>query len=560
VLAGLVLLYLLLAALSFMPQPHTGGDNAAYISLGRSLLEQQTYQDLYDPAEPPHTRYPPVFPLLLAAGMAVGLKPWVGLKLVGIVLGGCAIAATFLWLRRRGRPGLALGVALLLAISPGVLTEVHWILSDVPFWCFTALALWAFERLRSGDWRRFGLAALFAVLAYFTRSAGLPLMVAAAGWLAWRRHWRQLAALALVLGPLVFLWWLRARSAGGGVYVSYFMLVDPYDPSLGRADLAGLLARVPENLVRYATMHLPVLFRGTPTLPAQAAGIALLMLALFGWACRLRRARVAELFLPLYAGVVLIWPVVWSSERFVLPIFGLLLAYAGDGVMRAFGGGRTAVPSGGKVAAEAGGGAVIRARGSTWRGRSAAVVAAAALVLLAVPGLLANVRAGTACTGAWQRGEGYPCLGAPWLDYFGMAEWVGQALPQDAVVLSRKPTLFYVIGGRQGRYYPLANTTEALLASADSAGARWVVLDDLGGLAQRYLAPAILQRPQAFCIAQATPSGGAVLFGILPGAASMPDAPPGTKPSFAGCAWPLGEIPALAPPEPVDSAATAEAP
>jgi hypothetical protein len=37
---GFVVLHLVLQYLTFLPQPHSGGDNAAYITLGRSLLER----------------------------------------------------------------------------------------------------------------------------------------------------------------------------------------------------------------------------------------------------------------------------------------------------------------------------------------------------------------------------------------------------------------------------------------------------------------------------------------------------------------------------------------
>ncbi|NJD11074.1 MAG: hypothetical protein FIB01_11795 [Gemmatimonadetes bacterium] len=539
--AALIGLYLVLAALSFEPQPHTGGDNAGYVTLARSLLERHSYQDLYDPAEPPHTKYPPVFPLVLAAGLMLGLKPWVGLKLIGLVMGAGAIAGTFLWLRRRGRPGLALGVALLLAVSPDVLRQVHWVLSDVPFWCFTAGALWAFERLRPDDWRRFALALAFTVLAYFTRSAGLPLVIAAAAWLAWRRHGRQLAALALVIGPLAFLWWWRAHAAGGVQYAGEFWMVDPYRPDLGRMDVAGLIGRLGNNLAKYATIHLPILLRGTTTLPAIAASLAVLGLGGYGWARRCyRRARVAELFLPLYLGLILLWPAVWSGERFLMPVLGLLLAYAGDGVVRIFGS---------ALHGRAGTGTARRTlRMPAPRGAVAGAVAAAALLVLAMPGLAANFSNSRACLSS-PRGQRYPCVGPEWNEYFELAGWARAALPKDAVVLSRNPRHFYVASGLQGRNYPMASTTQALLASADSAGARWVVFDALGGLAQRYLAPALLQRPQAFCIAQAAPSGATILFGILPDAARIPDAPRSggaEGPQSPTRAQPLGEVPAVA--------------
>ena len=510
VLLGLLALYALISFLTFEPQPHSGGDNAGYITLARSLLERGAYLDLYDPAEPPHTKYPPVFPGLLALGMLLGLQPWVGLKLIGVALGGGAIAGTYLWIRRRGRPALALGTAVVLALAPGILRETHWVLSDVPFWCLTALALWAFERLRPDDWRRFALAATLAVLAYFTRSAGLPLVLAAALWLGWRRHWRQLLAFALVLLPLAFLWWLRARHVTGVQYVGEFWLVDPYQPQLGRVDVPGLLARLGDNLQKYLTIHLPILLTGAPGGGAVLASVGVVGFGIYGWIRRLRRARVAELFLPLYLGLILLWPAVWSGERFLLPVLGLMLFYAGDGL--------------------------VRAVGRTPRTRLLTGAAAAALlVLLAAPGLATATRFGLACNGAYRQGQRYACVDPATQQFYALAEWAGQALPADAKVLSRKPRLFYVMSGLQGRNYPMASTTEALLAAADSAGARWVVLDQLGGLAQRYLAPALLQRPRAFCVVQAT-DGGVVLFGIRPDAATVPDGgAPGDPGAFEPC-------------------------
>jgi dolichyl-phosphate-mannose--protein O-mannosyl transferase len=104
--------------------------------------------------------------------IAVGLQPWVQLKLVVLALSATAVAFSFLWIRARRRAVLALATGLIIAVAPGVLQEGRWILSDVPFWAFTMIALWAFERLRPDDWKRFAVAAVAVLLAYFTRSAG----------------------------------------------------------------------------------------------------------------------------------------------------------------------------------------------------------------------------------------------------------------------------------------------------------------------------------------------------------------------------------------------------
>jgi hypothetical protein len=514
--AALALLHLSLALLTFEPQPHTGGDNAAYITLGRSLLEHGTYTELWDPAEPPHTKYPPAFPVVLAMALAVGLQPWVQLKFVVLGFSAAATAFSFLWIRARRRAGLALAVGLLMAIAPGVLREGRWILSDVPFWAFTMFALWAVERLRRRDFRWLILAALATLAAYMTRSAGLPLVVAAVAWLAWHRRWPQLGVLLAIAGPPAVLWWLRTRAFTAGGYISEFWLINPYQPSLGTIGAADLLARIGVNAQKYVTIHMPTLLAGGPGPFTITVAAVITGLALAGWALRVRRAHVADLFLPLYVGLILIWPEVWSGERFLLPALPLLLYYAGEALLRVV---RWATPR------------HVFVVGAT---------AAAVVGVLAVPGLLAGVAFGRECTGRYLAGERYPCLGGPaWVDFFELGERAGEMVPDGAVVLNRKPRQFYVLSGLRSRNYPMSDDPAAFFAAADSAGARYVVFDRLDAVSEYYLRPVLVLRPGAFCLMTVSPASGTALFGIAgpdrPAARTTPAAEQGGAVSFELC-------------------------
>ena len=509
--AVLVAVHLLLSLLTFQPQPHTGGDNAAYIALGQSLLDRGEYVSLYDPATPPHTQYPPVFPAVLAVAMAAGVQPWVGLKVLISLFSALAVGFGYLWIRRRRRPMLALGIGLILAASPGVLELGHWVLSDVPFWAFTAVSLWAFERLRPELRGRFAVAVLATVLAYFTRSAGLPLVLAAFGWLALRRRWKQLGVLAAVVLPLAVLWWLRARGQGGVDYVSQFWFVDPYQPELGRIGAAGLLDRVLENGSKYIRIHFPILLAGaTGPLPL-LAGITGLGLAAFGWAKRVRRPTLAEIFLPLYLGLLWSGPAVWSGERFLLPALPLLLYYAGDGLVRI---GRLWKPS-----------ATLALGAAT----------AAVLLALGLPATVSSMQLSGRCMLDYRVGNRYPCLPPVWREFFDMGEWARASLPQDAVVLSRKPRLFYAISGLRGRVYPFSDSSRTWCGRRNEVRARCIVIDGLGSLSQMYLLPAVLGRPDAFCVMRAMPGGTAMRLGIRPGAAGLPDRPRDPNAAVAAC-------------------------
>lgn len=513
--AALVALHVALALLTFEPQPHTGGDNAAYITLGRSLLDGR-YAELWEPGAPPHIKYPPVFPGVLAIALALGLQPWVQLKLVVLAFSATAVAFSFLWTRARGHTGLALGVGLLLAVAPGILREGRWILSDVPFWAFTMVALWAFERLKPDDHARFAIAAGATLLAYFTRSAGIPLVVAALVWLAWRRHWRQLAVLAIAIGVPAVLWTVRSRLVGGGAYVSEFWLINPYQPALGTIGPADLLARIVENVGRYVSIHLPILLSGRQPTGFLLLSVTMVLVGVYGWAARLREARAAELFLPLYLGLIFIWPAVWSGERFLLPALPALLVFAGTGLGRLV---RRLAPRHDFVAGAA---------------------AVSLIALLTLPAHSHGARIGSECRSRYVAGEPYACLPGPhWFDFFRLAEVSAQALPDDAVVLSRKPRLYYVLSGRAGRTYPfVTDDGAAFFAAAEDLGARYVVFDRLDAVSDRYLRPVLLRRPDAFCLLRVEQLSGTVLFGIRDEAARR--APParevqGEEVTFTTC-------------------------
>ena len=543
--AALAGLHLALALLAFNPSPHIGGDNAIYVSLARSLLERGDYVELWDPALKPHTQYPPVYPAILAAAFALGVRPWIGVKLIVLVFSVAAVALSYLWMRRRTTPGVALAGGLFLAVAPGVLEHSHLELSDVPFWAFTMLALWGFAHLEGGspgepgaaeappgtrgggagtdpaapagdaDGRRARLwaavAVLGTVLAYFTRSAGLPLVVAAVAWLALARRWRSLAAMAAAVGVPAFFWWLRGRANGAAGYTSFLWYVDPYNPAAGRVGAAGFAARILDNLDRYFTEHVPVvLFENTWT-PLVFLAVTFLLWALLGWARRLRRPGVPELFFPLYAGLVLVWPAVWSGERFLLPLLPLAVLYAAEATR--------------DIAAE------LR------RPRLLGGVAAAALFVPALWGASGRAVRGAECRTAYRYETHFPCMYEVWSDLFTLYEQMRGALPAGSVVISRKPTLQYVISGYRGRVYPLSADPDTFFQAMRRAGARWVVVDQSHDIAPVYLHPVLARHNADFCLVRGFFLPQAVLLYHTPGG---PPPPPGTAGTTSFRVCPFG--------------------
>jgi hypothetical protein len=485
----------------FNPAAHNGGDTAGYVTLAHSLLDRGTYQDLWMPGQPPHTKYPPVFPAMLAIAIALGARTWAALKVIPALFTTLTVLLVFVWTReRRGEP-FAAAVALLTAASNAVLWSSHWELSEPPFMALTFLSLWAYERVHAASTRAdaaldapptdptpftqrpvfwLAVATVAAGLAYFTRSAGLPLLAAAGIWLLLNRHFRSAVALAVGVGVPALLW--SMRGAGAAQYVSEFWMVDPYQPDLGRIGVGGLIARAVDNAGLYVLEYVPTGFTGVRGSLAAVIGIALFALGGWGW---LRRAwprpGVAELFAPMYLGLILLWPAVWSGDRFALPLMPLLLFYAGEVILHL-----TRNVS-----------VVVRR-----------VAVGLAIALLGLPALVSwknEMTLASGCTSLVRTDGAFSCWGPRTYEFVEAAVWSGSHLPEGSVVLTRKPRIWYVQSGMPSETFPFTKDVDRFLAFADSVGARYVVMDYLDAAASVYVVEAILTRGGAFCALPRSP-------------------------------------------------------
>ncbi len=513
---AVVLVQAAVLALIAIPAPHTGGDHTAYLALGHALAEGMGYIELWDPEWPVHTKYPPGFPMVLALLMLLGATTWSAFKLSSAVAVSAATLLAFAWAARRVGPLAAGALAVLLVLAGGWQDASRWILSEPWFLVWTFLALWAGERgleepeTTSGPSRAdavwLAVGGLSALMAFGVRSAGIPLVLAFGLALLWAGRRRAAAvfggATALVVGG----WMLHTARGGEGAYQDEFWLVDPYDPELGTVTAFGLLGRIWDNLVLYVGRVLPG--EWWPAAPAwllAVGGLVAAGLALWGWLSAVRsRPGPAELFLPLYAGMILLWPQVWSGDRFFLPLLPLVLLYAGTVAVG--------------VARE------VERRLQWDGGLLPGLVLAAGVVALAGPAIPATLQkaeiAGTCRTQVEITGDAFSCHGAGFAEFRAAASWMAVGLPDDAVLLSRKPRIAYALGAPPGRTFPFVRDPDEFLARADEVGARYLLVDRVDAVAGRYLPGVLEGRPRAFCYVGGWGGGpgepGTDLVGILP--------------------------------------------
>ena len=480
VMAGLVGVHIVLGVLLFDPKPFVGGDNAGYMILAESIETGQGYTDLYLPDTPRHTKYPPFYPAVLAVTGKFG-GGLIAFKIISLMSTAASVIVLFLLGRKRlGREG-GLAVAAAFAFNPVLLYYSHWVLSEAPFVLLTLAGLWAAQRMEE-SWRWLAAATVAALLAYLTRSAGLPLIAALLLALGWQRLWRQLAAVASASVAVVGGWWLwgaLAASRSAEQYSSNFLLIDPYNPGLGYLGPGDLVARTVNNIRVYAIDVLPESLAGVAPGSgvnplAVLAALLLIALALVAWVRGIRKFRVLELFVALYAGLIFVWPQVWTDRRFLLPLLPVLYVLAAAGIIWCFD--------------------FLRTKRRVW----ALPVLGMLLVLLTLPDHVRSVGFNQTCMRFYRQGDSLSCYPPPWRAFVQTAEWVRENTAEESIVVSRKPRLFYYFGGRRGDVYPFTTSDQEMLGFLDKIQADYVIVAGLSATTFRYLIPVIRSVPERF--------------------------------------------------------------
>ena len=338
---GLPLVFVVLSATTAFVATACGSfhDDAIYVSTAKSLAEGTGYNLINLPGSPPQTKYPILYPLLLALIWKVfpsfPQNLWVmqGLTLLSAA---ASLGLTYLYLVRFGYASRALSFAAvaLAATTPFVQFVSTRVLSEMPFALLLVLALWRLEHALLGrdDTRtRQFVTGLIIALPFLCRSIGVVLPGVALGLLVIRRRPAAATAAGLLLatGPWIY-WSLTAlghwqQDTIVGYYTDYLgsWSILATDPArlLGWNLLFMLIATLATCLIGFTTVAGWVL--GWKLGPFLLLGGAATWIALLRFAVTLR---LLPLFLAAYGTLVVAWP--WPPTRFLVPVLPLVLIYA----------------------------------------------------------------------------------------------------------------------------------------------------------------------------------------------------------------------------------------
>jgi hypothetical protein len=471
-----VISQLLILTVEFSPDLSTNGDDAHYYLLGKSLLSGNGYRDLFDPNNAVHTQYPPLFPALLGIADAFTNTPLLPKIAVGLLSAG--ILLLLFYCVRRQFPALIIPLLLVTAFSSSIASHATLLMSEIPYLFTTLAALLLYERSKNkpewGVW--FFAATIVSLCPAFIRSAGLAF---SAAWvLCALLDKRYKFAGAHVMLFIVISLLVRVATDWDSPYLDQLFRRNQYDPELGFVTAGEMAVRIGQNIRIYLFSIIPQALSGLPLKQNSSLllSLAVMVPAVIGWIRNLMLpTRFISIYLLFYAIIICMWQIQWSGIRFIIPVlpFIALLLFLGlDAIlefMLGFSAGKTARPA--KPAIIPG---LIMA-------------AAIALALFNVKDHLNLIKAGATLTDDWK-------------NFYSCADWIRLNAPADAIVVNRKPELFYLRAQRKGFVYPYSHDVEKVVAELKRGHARYCVLDNFSwtNTSPRYLFPAIMSHPELF--------------------------------------------------------------
>jgi hypothetical protein len=432
---------------------------------------------MYSPQNRIHTDYPPLFPAFLGTVGAFTATPLIPKIAVGLLSAG-VLLLLFCYLRRSA-PKFTLPVVLITAISSPFASHATLLMSEIPYCFATLAALILLDRYRrrggGGTGLAFWAAALVAVMPAFIRTVGIAFMAA---WLVENvldKKYRQTGAhLLLFVGAMVL---LRFATEWHSSYMDSLFRKNAYDPELGFLKPAEMIVRMGQNSYQYLFAVLPHLILGVGLTSGVSIAVSLIvvLLAGIGWVRNfVAPTRFLSFYLMFYGGILSMWQPQWTSERMLIPVIPFIALFFLQGleaILRLLFSKKNAPGTGERLTT-----------GILW----------AATLLIVLPNFSDHVR----------QLEASEELSSDWKNFYSCADWIRLNTPRDAIVVSRKPELFYLRSLRKGFIYPYSHEGEMVIAALKEGNARYCVLDNFfwTGTTARYLYPAVTSHAEMFHI------------------------------------------------------------
>jgi hypothetical protein len=241
-------------------------------------------------------------------------------------------------------------------------------------------------------------------------------------------------AIFLVIFLAIFLPW-QIRNAHISREVSYVVQLlarDPYQIELGRANFFDIVTRVWKNFAFYSLIAIPKMLASIilSKLLTGILGVVFAVLILIGFLNKVKRSSIVEIYVVLSLVVILLWPRIWSSERFILAVIPFLAFYVFGGLVW--------------LARKIRFGHLIK-------------IVVGILVITNFVAIILYSRGTIRNNIEYVKGDKYAGYTDDWRNYFEVIAWVRENIPNDKIIMARKPEFVYLLSRRKSLTYPITS-------------------------------------------------------------------------------------------------------
>jgi len=484
-----IVVYLLLMAVAFVPtynhifdkKAALLGDNAAYYIFGKAIANGDGYVNANIISMPQASQFPPGYPAFMASVMKVFNDKVTTLKTANGFLLFLSMVILFFFFRN-----ISKNIHLSFILSAALMFNMHLLqyssmmMSEIPFLFISSLSLWLltlvkFEKKPWTDpW--FILMILAAAGSYYVRGQGLAVFAGIFLFLLIDKKWIHLALTTIGYFLLLLPWQIRSAGLSESAYSKALKLKNYYNPDEGLMQMSDWIHRFFVNLERYMTHEIPSAMFGYQAdyqaTGTWAAGIFIAIIVVFGF-IKLKKYRwaVGGYILATF-GILFLWPEIWNGIRFVLALVPLLifLFYYGiySGIVYL----------------------VIKAKSKNMK-----------FVYNTLPFffiIAAFFYVGKLDVLHKQAKKQQDPL---FRNYFALAQWTKKNLPDTAVIICRKPNLFYLKSQHFVNGFSKLSDMDKFMESLDTKKTTHIVVYS-DGITQRYFIPVYQRYPEKFPVIQ----------------------------------------------------------
>jgi hypothetical protein len=312
-------------------------DDGVYLVTAKSLAEHGTYSIESLPTPILQTKYPILYPLILA--LLLKINPNIPANLWLLKLSSLIFAIAWFYLiyrfisQRYSRVLAYIALAFIMA-SPWILYMSASLLPDLLFsaLCLGCAMVLDKSRHHIPRYREILIAALLAGAAFLVNAKGITIIIAAILFLVIQRKWKQLILFGCVVAVTCLPWlvWQSIIPAPGDPILRYYSKLSyPAGHILGNYSL-GQAAHVLNINIRGTILEfidlIGIYLPNAPRTYILLYGLACLSVAGF-WLSIRAQITTVDLWFAVHVGMLLLW--VWPPGRYLIPLLPIFLCYVG---------------------------------------------------------------------------------------------------------------------------------------------------------------------------------------------------------------------------------------